>query len=181
MLAAAGVAGVAGLLAVAGAGQAVRTHLARSQVQSAQRQVAALQGQVTKLTAETAVHGKVVSRAQMVRTALRGDVDWVRVISEVQAVTPPGLSLETLSGTRAVAGSPGPAGTGIGSLTFGVTGSGGLPAVAAWIDGLQSDHSLEGTWVSGISVATNGGTVTFSSSSNLTPKADSNRSQAVNP
>ena len=180
MLAAAGVAGVAGRLAVAGAGQAVRTHLARAQVHDAQRQVAALQGQVARLTAETSVHGKVVSRTQMVKASLKGDVDWVRVISEIEAVTPSGLSVQTFSGTRTASSTSGPSTAGIGSITFGVTGSGGLPAVAAWIDGLQSDHSLEGTWVSGISMAANGGTLTFSSSSNLTPKADSNRAQAVN-
>ena len=181
MMAAAGVAGVAGLLVVGGGAEAVRAHVARSQVQNAQRQVAALHSQVVRLQAETAVHQKVISRAGMVKSALKGDVDWVKVITDIQQATPAGLSIQTISAKRTVStGSSSSSATtpGVGNLTIGVTGSGGLPAVAAWIDGMQGDHLLQGTWVSGIAV-TNNGAVTFSSTSNLTPQADSNRAQAV--
>ena len=185
MLAMAGVAGVAGLLMVAGAGEVLRAHLAHSQLVSAQRQVSQLHSEVAELQAKTAVHQKVIARSQMVRSALQGDVDWVRVISEVEAVTPPGLSVQTLSANRAVSSSTSSSGSssasaGVGSISFSVGGTGGLPAVAAWIDGLQSDPSLQGSWVSGITVAANNGKVTFTSSSSLTPKSESNRAQAVN-
>lgn len=181
MMAAAGVAGLAGLLAVAGGAEALAAHVAHNQVLDARRQAAALQSQVNRLQAETAVHQKVLSRAQLLRSSLHGDVDWVNVINQVEAVTPPRLSLQTLTGTRTSSSSGSPAsGSAVGTLTFGVTGAGGLPAAAAWLDGLQHDPLVQGTWVSGIAVATNTGNVTFSSSTNLTPKADSNRAQAVN-
>ena len=50
---------------------------------------------------------------------------------------------------------------------------------AAWLDGLARDQSLEGTWVSGISISGNGGTVTFSSTSDITSVAQSGRAEAV--
>lgn len=180
MMAAAGVAGLAGLLVVAGAGEALAARVAHNQVVDARRQATSLQSQVNRLQAETAVHQKVLSRAQLLRSSLKGDIDWVQVINQVQAVTPPGLSIQTLTATRSSSspGSPA-AGPGVGTLTFGVTGNGGLPAVAAWLDGLQHDPSVQGSWVAGIAVSSTGN-LTFSSSTNLTPKADSNRAQAVN-
>jgi len=178
-VAAAGVAGVAGLLVVAGGAELLATHEARNQVHSAQAQVALLNSQVAKLKAETAIHDKVLKRRTMVQSALKDDVDWVRVIKEIQGVTPSGLSTPTFTASRATtSGGAGTASSGVGSLTFTVTGSGGLPAVAAWLDGLQSDHSLQGTWVSGISVSPSG-VVSFSSSTNLSTQAHSNRAQAV--
>ena len=179
------VAGIAGLLALAGAAEAVAAHVARSQVHDAQAKAASLQTRVTQLQAETAVHTKVAARAGMVKTALQGDVDWVRVMNEIQAVTPPGLSIQNLAGTRststASSSSSSSASSGVGTIAFSVAGTGGLPAVAAWLDGLQKDPSLQGTWVSGIGVTTNGGKVTFSSTTSLTNHARSNRAQEVNP
>lgn len=178
VLAAAGVAVIAGLLAVAGGAEAFATHVARDQVHSARQQAAVLQSQVNELKVKTAVHEKVRNREHMVATALTGDVDWVRVLSEIQSVTPPGLSIQSFSGSRASTAASSAGSSGTGAVAISVSGSGGLPAVAAWIDGMQSDHSLQGTWVSGISVAPNG-TVTFASTSNLTTNAQSNRAQAV--
>lgn len=177
-LAGVGVAALAGVLVVAGAGEVIATHVARNQVHTAQQQAAALQAQVSKLQAETSVHTKVLQRAQMDRAALQGDVNWVGLIQGIEAITPPGLSIQTLAASRAD-GATRTAGTsGVGTVAFTVQGPGGLPAVAAWIDALQSDHSIQGTWVSGISVSAPG-TLTFNSSANLTPQAESNRAQAV--
>lgn len=181
ILAGAAVAAVAGLLAAAGVGEAVEVHLARSQVHEAQNQVAELQGRVAQLEVQTAVHTKVTTRVGMVRTALQGDIDWVRVISEIQSATPAGLQIQTVSGSRASGSTTTSSGSGIGSVTFSVSGTGGLPAVAAWLDGLQKDGSVQGTWVSGVAVNTNGGNVTFSSTTNLTGNAHSDRAQAVKP
>lgn len=176
-LAAVGVAGVAGVLIVAGAGEVIATHVARNQVHAEEQRVGALQVQVNKLSAETAVHRKVLERAQMDRNALQGDVDWVGVIRGIEAATPPGLTIQTLSASRASSANTASS-SAIGTVSFTVTGPGGLPIVASWIDGLQADHSLQGTWVSGASVAA-GGTVTFSSNANLTQQAQSNRAEAV--
>ena len=181
MLAVLSVAGVAGLLAVAGVGEAVRADLARAQVHDTQQQAAKLQSQVSHLQAETSVHSKVISRAHMVSSALQGDVDWVRVINEIEAATPPGLQVSNFAGSRIASGGSGSAGSGVGQLTFSVTGTGGLPAVAAWLDGLQKDPSVQGSWVGGISTNGPGGTVTFSSTTSLTNHSHSNRDKAVKP
>lgn len=176
-LAGAGVGGLILLLALIGAGEVFAVHNARAQVQSAQRQVATLQGQVSVLSAKTAVHEKLLARKQMVVKSLAGDVDWVRVLAEINAVKPPSLSIQTFSGTRSTASTAKT--SGVGTVTFSVTGTGGLPAVAAWQEGLQKDPSLQGTWVAGIAVTSNGGQVTFTSTSNLTTHAQSDRSKAV--
>ncbi len=177
-LAGVGVAAIAGVLVVAGAGEVIATHVARNQVHTAQQQAAVLQAEVSKLQAETSVHQKVLQRVQMDRAALQGDVNWVGLIQGINAVTPPGLSIQTLTasrtnGTASTAGS-----SAVGTVAFGVQGAGGLPAVAAWIDALQSDHWIQGTWVSGVSISATGG-VTFNSNATLTQQAESNRAQAV--
>ena len=184
-VAAASVAGVAVLLGAAAVGQHLAIHRATDQVHAVQGQVTTLQGQVTQLEAATAVHRQVQSRAQLVVTSLAGDVDWVRLLGQLASVMPPNLSLATFSGTSAT---PSPAATasttqpsGIGTLSFSVKGTGGLPAVSAWLDGLGRDPSLQGVWVSGISLTRNGGSVTFSSTAGLARAAASNRASKVEP
>lgn len=186
-VAACGVAGVAGLLGVVGVGEVLAVHSAQHQLKKTQAEAVALNAQKTQLSAATAVHGEAQARAQLVVTALQGDVDWVRLLGQLAAVMPPTLHLTTFGGARTssspVSGSrPSQSqGSGVGTLTFAVQGSGGLPAAAAWLEGLQRDHSLQGTWISGISVTANGGTVTFSSTSNITEVAQSDRNKAVQP
>ena len=176
-LAIAGVAGLAGLLLLGGAGEMAAAHAARSQAQATQRHVSELQAQVAHLQAETAVHAKVVQREHQLETALKGDIDWVRVLKEIQVATPPGLQIVSIAGSRPSPGGGG-ATSSAGVLTFSVTGTGGLPAAANWLDRLQKDLSVQGTWVSAIT--TTGGTVSFGSTANLTTHAYSNRDQAVN-
>jgi type IV pilus assembly protein PilM len=179
----AGLAGLLGVLAVASIGEAVAVHGAKAQVHKAQQQVAALQGQVGTLQATTAIHGRAQARATLVVTALTGDIDWVRVLGQLAAVMPPNLHLSSFTGSRTIGSSAGSTSSspGVGTLTFSVTGSGGLPAAAAWLEGLQRDHDLQGTWISGISVTGSGGQVTFSSTANLTPQSQSSRAQTVTP
>jgi len=99
------------------------------------------------------------------------------------------VQIESFSGSRAVT-TPGAAASGggagsstagaqVGSVTFSVTGTGGLPAAAAWLDGLEHDPSLQGTWLPGVTVGTPGDQVTFTSNSNLTTHARSDRSKGV--
>lgn len=180
-LAGAGVAGVAGLLVVVGGAKALSAHVERSHVQAAQREAAAQQAQVVQLEAETTVHSKVSARSHLVKTALQGDIDWYRVINEIQAVMPPNVHLLSITGARAVATSGPTAGSGVGTLTFQLSATGGLPAAASWLDALQKDPSLQGSWESGISETSNDGSASFSSSSNLTSKAHSNRDSKVTP
>lgn len=181
MLAGAAVAGIAGVLIFAGAAQGLKAHLERSHVHDAQRQEAVLQARVAELEAQTAVHSKVIARAALVKTALQGDVDWYRIINEIQAVMPPNVQFSSFSGAKAVATSGGAAGSGIGTVNFQLNATGGLPAAASWLDALQKDPSLQGTWVAGIAEAGNDGAVTFSSTASLTGKSHSNRDSKVNP
>jgi len=183
-LAACGVAGVAALLGVVGVGQILEVRAAQNQVRSAQNHVAVLTGQVSQLQAATAVHGEVLARANLVVQSLQGDIDWVRLLGQLTAVMPSNLHLTNFSGginapsapTASTSTTPG-----IGVLTFSVQGQGGLGAASAWLRGLQRDHALAGTWIQGISVLANGGQVTFSSTSNLTTVAQSNRAKGVTP
>lgn len=182
MLTAGAVAGLAGLLLVGGAAEALKVHSARSDLRDANSKVAVLQGQVSTLQAQTAVHSKVADRAGKIKTALTGDVDWVRVVTEVQSGMPGGLQISTVSASRASsAGSAQSGSAGVGTISFSLTGSGGLPTVAAWLDALQKDPSVQGSWVAGITNAATGADVTFTSSTNLTPHAESTRAQAVKP
>lgn len=175
-LAIAGVAGLAGLLLLGGAGEMAAAHAARSQAQATQRHVSELQAQVARLQAETSVHSKVLQREHQLETALKGDIDWVRVLKEIQVATPPGLQIQSIAGSRPSSGG-GAAASSAGVLTFSVSGTGGLPAAANWLDSLQKDLSVQGTWVS--SITTTGGAVSFGSTANLTTHAYSNRDQAV--
>ncbi|HEX6393940.1 MAG TPA: type IV pilus assembly protein PilM [Acidimicrobiales bacterium] len=180
ILAAAGVAGVAGLLAFVGGAEAVAVHLERSKVHEAQAKAASLQAKVTQLQVETAIHTRVAARAHLVKSALQGDVDWVSVISGIQNSMPASLQIESFTGTRGSTSSAS-SGSSTGSIGVSLTGNGGLPVTAAWLDGLQKDPSVQGTWVTGIAETTNGGAVTFASTTSLTPNALSHRDRGVNP
>lgn len=184
MMAATGVASLAGLLAVAGGYQYLQVHNAENQVNAAKRQAAVMQTKVSELQSKTAVHNQMQARDALVVTALKGDIDWVAVLNQLSKEMPRGLSLTALSGGRTLGTSPGSssgaaATPGVGTMSFSVTGPGGLPAAAAWLDSLQKDPNFAGTWVAGITVTGNGGIVTFSSNTNLTQRAESTRAKAV--
>lgn len=182
MAAGSGVAGLAALLGVVSAHQVLQIHSAKDQVRKAQTQVTALTSEVTQLQAATAIHGETQARLQLVVTSLNGDVDWVRLLGQLTSVLPPQLHLSGFSGGRSVTGpgSSSSSGIGIGTLSFTVSGTGGLPTAAAWLEHLQTDHSIENTWLSGISITpANGGTVSYSSTANITPIAESHRDKAV--
>jgi type IV pilus assembly protein PilM len=182
-LAATSVAGLAAFLGVVGVGEFLAVHSAQHQVKTAESHVQALNSQVTQLQATTAVHGQMQAQAKVVIGALQGDIDWVRLLGQLAAVMPSNLALTSFSGTRVApttTSSASSAGTpGVGTMTFSVKGTGGLPAVAAWLDGLAEDQSLEGTWISGVTLSGNNGSVSFSSTSNITSVAQSGRAEAV--
>lgn len=182
--AACGVAGFMALLGIAGAGEIFAVHSAEDQVHKAQTQVTALTQQVSTLQAATAVHGQAVARAQIVVNSLNGDVDWVRLLGQLAAVMPSNLSLTSFQGSRSnqigqSSSSSSAATPGIGTLIFSVKGTGGLPAAKAWLLGLQRLPDVAGPWITGITVTSNGGSVTFSSTSQMTSVAESHRDKAV--
>jgi hypothetical protein len=181
--AACGVAGFAALLGVAAGAEILRVHSAENQVHAEQARVATLTQQVNYLQAATAVHGEAVARAALVQGALQGDVDWVRVLGQLATVMPTNLTLTEFQGHRTnVVGTPPSTATtssDIGSVVFAVKGTGGLPAAKSWLNGLQGDPDLDGTWVNGIAVIKNGGDVNFSSNTGLTAKSESHRDKEV--
>lgn len=182
MLAGCGLAGVVGLLGAVAAGQVLAVRDAQHQVHVAQAQEAALHAEVTSLQTKTSVHTSMEERARTVASALQGEVDWVRVLGQLAAVMPPNVTLNSFSGQHATEASQGSsAASSVGTVTFNVQGTGGLPAAASWLDGLKKDPSFQSAWVTGIATQTNGGKVDFSSTADLTPTADSNRSKEIQP
>jgi type IV pilus assembly protein PilM len=186
--AACGLAGMVTLLGIGAAGEALAVKHARVQVQASETRVAAAKSEVASLERKTAPHGETDTRAHLVIESLQGDIDWVRLLGQLASVMPSGLTLSTFSGSRgaaATAGSPSSSTTvtnpGVGTVTFSVQGPGNLTSVADWLAGVQKDDSLQGTWVQGITVSANGGqvSVSFSSTSNITPNAQSSRAAAV--
>jgi type IV pilus assembly protein PilM len=182
-LAGTALAGLAGVLVLASGVQFLAVHSAQNQAHAAGARATDLGAQVSRLEAATSVHGKVEGRAAIVASALQGDVDWVRVLGQLAAVMPPQLSMTSFTGTRTnVAGqsASSPSTTpGVGTTTFNVTGSGGLPAAASWLNQLSTDPDLSGLSIGAISVKVNGGAVQFTSTAELTTTSQSNRAAEV--
>jgi hypothetical protein len=185
MAAGCGVAAFVGLLGVLGIGQIYRVHAARNQVHQAQHQVTVLTQEVSTLQAATAVHGQALARSALVASSLQGDVDWVRTLGQLATVMPSNLSLVSFQGTRQGRASASPSGASadqeLGTVTFSVKGTGGLPAAKGWLLGLEGDPDLAGAWVTGIAEQNNGGSVTFTSSAQITTTSESHRDKAVQP
>jgi hypothetical protein len=177
-----GVVVVAGLLGAGGVSEMLSAHSAQAQVRVAEAEETQLQGQITQLTAATAINSELSSRSSLAASALAGDIDWVRTLRQLATIMPVNTTIASFSATRATAGNAGTnstASSGVGSATFSVNGTGGLPTVAAWLRGLQSDPDLADPWVSGITLNAGSGQVTFTSTADLTPTAESNRAQEM--
>ncbi len=185
MMAIAGVGVAAALLAVGGVAELSAVHHAQASAKAEQAKVPALTSEVSHLQTLTSVHSQAQARAGLVSTALKGDVDWVRVLGQFAGVLPPQLSITSFSGTRTApaAGSTAstrPAGPlPVGNVTFAVQGTGGLPSAAQWITQLAGDPDFTNLTIGSIAVKSNGGAVTFSSSAGLTLDAESPRSKGV--
>lgn len=181
ILAGAGVAGLAVVLAGASVYETMAEHRAQRDLAATQVQVSVLQRQINVLQARTRIVGQVAARKQMASAALKGDVDWVRVLRQLAGVMPPGVSLSSFT-----ASTSSPTGTSAtqsavptaGSVTFTVTGTGGLAAASQWLQSLQSDPDFTGSWVSSIATTGPGGnSLSLNSDTGLTLPAQSNRSQ----
>ncbi|HMC40830.1 MAG TPA: pilus assembly protein PilM, partial [Acidimicrobiales bacterium] len=169
---------VTGLLALAGAGKVLQVRSAQHKAHEAENQVATLTAEQTLLQARTAVHGEMLARAQLDVNALKGDVDWDRVLGQLGGLMPANVRILTFSANRNTSTTGGGGGT----VTFAVTGKGDDHTAATWLRALQKDPDLAGSWVRSITVAQPGGdNVNFSSSATLTTTAQSNRSQEAKP
>lgn len=176
--------GVLGLATVLGAAATLQAHqvsAAEQKTRAAEQQVATLKNEVNQLQLVTAVHGQMVARGAMEVTALKGDIDWVRVLGQLASVMPPNVHILNFSGSRSTGASA--ATSGSGTITFGVGGTGDTTAAAAWLEGLERDPDFKTSWVGGVSVNIVNGvqTASFSSTATLTPAAQSNRSKEAQP
>jgi type IV pilus assembly protein PilM len=178
---------VAGLvaLAVVLSGAWVLRHL---QVSSVDRQVASyqatnrsLQGQVSSLSGVTTVKTAIASQRALATSALKGNVDWVRLLGQVAAVMPSGASLSSFSGSAtAPTTSSQPSSSGpqpLGALQMTVSGPGGQELPAEWLRALARIPGLTGVTVSGS--ATDGSKDSFSSAASVDDLGTSQRAQAL--
>ncbi|MGC8514470.1 MAG: type IV pilus assembly protein PilM [Acidimicrobiales bacterium] len=187
MLTLAGVGVAAALFAVGAVAEFSSVHQAQAAAKAEQAKVPLLTSEVGHLQALTSVHSQAQARAALVATALKGDVDWVRVLGQFAGVLPPQLSITSFSGNTSVpavaSGSTvpsSPAGVAlVGTATFAVQGTGGLPSAAQWLSQLAGDPDFTNLTIGSITVKSNGGAVTFSSTAGLTPEAESTRSKGV--
>lgn len=185
LMALAGVGVAAAVLAAGSVAELSAVHDSQASARAEQAKVPALTSEVTHLQSLTSVHSQVQARAALVSTALKGDIDWVRVLGQFAGVLPPQLTITSFTGTRtapasgSAASTPPVASTSVGNVTFAVQGTGGLPSAAQWLTQLAGDPDFTGVTIGSIAVKSNGGAVTFSSSAGLTPDAESPRSKGV--
>lgn len=178
-MAVAGTLVVAVLLGMGGVYRELQVRTAEHATNVDKAQVATLTTDVSTLQASTVVHNNMLARSTMVTNVLKGDLDWVRMLEQLASVMPPQVSISSFTGTRTM----GRTGTGVGSVTFSVRGPGDAKDAAQWIEALQKDPNFQTTWVSGISISSaapgDPQIVSFSSTANITPAAQSNRWQKV--
>ena len=178
----AGVGVAAALLVAGGVVELSSVHQAQAAAKAEEAKVPAMTAEVNHLQTLTAVHSQAQARAALVSTALKGDVDWVRVLGQFAGVLPPQLSITSFQGARTASTSapsaPGAA-VPVGNVSFDVQGTGGLPSAAQWLTQLSGDPDFTNLSIGSIAVKSNGGAVTFSSTAGLTPDAESPRSKGV--
>ncbi len=171
----------AAILGLAWAGRAAQVTGAQHRASQAEAQVSSLNRQIATTSDITRVQADVKAHEQMYATALSGEIDWIRLIEQITAVMPNGVHLTTLTvGRQASAGATGSVGT----ISIGAVGTGGPDKAAEWLRALATLPGLAGTSVQSIT-ATTGPTgtkstsVVFTSTSGVTPAAESQRSLAA--
>ena len=155
---------------------------AQHRATDAQAQITSLNSQVATTSDVTTVQAAVTAQKAVYASALAKEVDWTRLVEQLTGVLPPGVHLSTLAVQRqgVVVGPASAANASDGSLSVGVSAAGGPDAAANWLRALATLPSLQGTAVSTITQDKTAGAppnaVTFSSSSSVTPAAESQRS-----
>jgi type IV pilus assembly protein PilM len=149
-----------------------RVNSAETRAAADQASLTALQTQITSLSGATAVQSQVSSLRSEIATSLAGDVDWVRLLGQLSRVMPTNVTLQSFSGSAPVEG------TGTvtpGSVSVAATATGGNKSVVLWLQSLTRLPSVDDAWVGSLSSSGKGKRVSFTSSANLTTKADSSR------
>ena len=165
-----------------------------TQINIENAQAAALQGKIAKLEPYVAIRSELEARRGLAVQALAGDVDWVGLLSRIDAALPPGVNITGLSVTRASTTASGialaptastttaSASDNVGQITMSLTTNGGAPSVAQFVSQMWSVPGLYGLWVSSTSNgqgASGSADTTFSATANITSAAFSNRAAAL--
>lgn len=146
---------------------------------NAQEELQTQQLEVQRLTEEQAKYAEVplikgqIAQAEAARAyGMSTEVIWVDLLRAIQAVTPPGVSIESLTITApspilASVAPTDPLATGsIGSITF-VGSSPTLPDVAAWLDGLDSVPGFSNAAFSTAEISDDEGVVSYETTSTV--------------
>jgi type IV pilus assembly protein PilM len=147
-----------------------RVHDQEAKATAAEAQTQTLNQQIAQLNDVETLQADITTRRATVTAALAGDVAWTRLIQEVAAVLPNDVWLTSFSGERGTVG-------GVGSVSFSAMGF-DHTSTAHWLIRTGGLPSISGLWVpsSTKSEAPSGqSVVTFSSTADLTPTAQSNR------
>ncbi len=171
-----------------------------AQVRAENAQAASLQSTITRIQPSAVIHAQLLSQRGLAAQALSGDIDWVGLLSRIQAALPHGVTIDSISVSRAIA--PASTGTGttsgagtttsgagtsgasqsqdIGEITMSLTTSGGAPSVAQFVRQMWDVPGLYGLWVSTAGTGQeSGNTMAFSATANITEKALSKRAAAL--
>jgi type IV pilus assembly protein PilM len=166
----AGVAAFAALLLGLYGMRAGQVDRARDKAEVAEAHTAELNADIAELQDVESLQADLAARHDTVVAALAGDVSWPRLSQEVAAVMPNAVWLTSFTGTRGTPTAPG-------TVQFGAMGF-DHTSTAHWLIRLGEMPALSGLWVPSSTKATTGdgpSIVTFSSTANLTPAAESSR------
>jgi type IV pilus assembly protein PilM len=157
----------------------------------AEAQITVLERQIAGLQVVTQMNSDIKDNRQRYLTALGKDVDTIRLLQQVAAVMPADVHLKSFlvqlsAGQAASSTQPSTGSTGDGVMTVTADAT-NKDSVAAWLRGLANIPGLQGAWVSSITQAPAGpapsapaaqvqsAPITFTSSANITPAAESTR------
>jgi len=166
------------IVSIAWSGRVAAAHQALADQQATN---AELESRLTALQPASDLSRRYDADAQMIETALAGDISWGRILNDLGRLIPDRVWLEGFHGaTHEVT----PEEPGVGTIQ--VTGVGfDLPDVSAWVRSIDSDRypGVDGAWVSSATEATIGEApvVRFVSQTVLTDAALSDRASRVVP
>jgi type IV pilus assembly protein PilM len=144
-----------------------------------------LQHQVASLSAVTATQSELASRAQLYKTAVQHNVDWVGLLEQLGVVMPAGSYLTGFTATSSASTLGAASSTTTvavdGQVSLTVVAPGGLGAVADWLRALSVLPSLQNVVVASESAGSGTGpsSISFASTATVTSAAESDRGSHI--
>ena len=182
VLASAGVGGLLLLLLLLWLARQNQVTNEQSKADQAERENATLQQQVAALQSVTGVDTQLAQRRQLVTSALSDDVAWTRLLQEIATVIPDDVNLTSFNGAKAATGGTAGGATAAAPGTVGsinVTAQGfDFTSAARWLLRVGDLPSLSGVWLPSATRSTGASGVTFTSTANITPAAQSGQGRA---